>query len=1088
MSASTFLLDALTDPVSQLDAVKAQRVADAGAAIAAQQAAAQTAIAADRAGALTAIAGLIDGKVTSALVSVDTLVAGAKVQMSVAPKQATPGPILSIGQAAADAGTSSDSGKYVTLPAAAIARPADAGDWYVAIHCRTGQIVGSSTTGEALAANGTSFTSGAASNRVLGLSTRTATGAFGAWRWLLSINATNRDLFTGFAAWIAAQPLVQFGDWCLVFGIQGGRPYFAAQQIGGARQLYQFAGTAIASFDSFYFPAAAVTDGSVSRTSGVLTFNKTGLSSTIQPGVVLLIQSTDQPSINGVYTVATRVAGNTGFTVASTGADFAVTAGNASYAIIRTASDLLTTLGGLSALLGASRYSWSGGIQRVECRWGTLPITAGQIDLAWLNRLANRQLTDAQLPGVKRFAATANGAAGMTVDADGTINAAVAVTGAVGASPAIGTDWLVVDSWDGHTPFASDYDPTTRTCTTGTIGIGYTSFEPIGALLGYVVDANGATVAAERMVSPGPGKDGRGTITLAGVPNGTDLYLRLRPSQGAAYTMTWGPFCVGPSIGFVNQSTDNVLFGLNTGAALAPVATAIGIGTAGDVAGYLGNVGTNPTDQKGFCRLARKRMAQAGQAGDGIVAFTNTLLTLLNAASGRPMAAAAYALLRSGHPADAYWADRVTFTNAIGIATGGAALAGTWAPHPMWTASVITFTEKGTVQVWRGGAFAQKDPADPTSPYQLTGGTLVGLVQADGTIAGSVAGTFNHDTGAFSITDPVGGALYVTGRMQLDTLPASTAGGRQAVDGFTVWGSDTEADSGHISNLLKAMPRQTAFHWSWTNYLLSYAATHTQAEVNAKVAFDIDMVKKRIEANYPVQAGLPWIVGSDMRTTSTSSIGEHKIRLALRAYAKARTNVFYSIGAITCDMDGLNSPHPGTLASSGQLAGATYAHGVARALGIAGAKAEEVYIVAAQRSADGASVDLTFNTPASANLTCSDPTKMEGLFFGTADDAGAMALVDVKGGTYSTAIMAANKVRVTKASGAFPATTYWNTHVGFVLQEARATGETTDAPALARETTRLARTLSLDTGGYGGIRPGQPISFGPINILAGQAL
>ena len=52
--------------------------------------------------------------------------------------------------------------------------------------------------------------------------------------------------------------------------------------------------------------------------------------------------------------------------------------------------------------------------------------------------------------------------------------------------------------------------------------------------------------------------------------------------------------------------------------------------------------------------------------------------------------------------------------------------------------------------------------------------------------------------------------------------------------------------------------------------------------------------------------------------------------------------------------------------------------------------------------------------------------------------------------------------------------TWWNCQVGFVLTD----------PTFATENARLARTLSLDTGGYNGIRPGQPVSFCPANVMA----
>jgi hypothetical protein len=1027
---------------------------------------------------------------------VDTLIADAAVAMSGTPKQPSPTPMVFFGQDSADklAADSPDGTRRIGLPAGAIQRPTDTSDWFTVSWFRTGQQVSTGTQREVVESNGASFetTSGSSGISLAERANNSAPG--GPWGFNVAIqNTSSKSLFKGLAPALSTQRKANTGaDYCVVRGVSNHRPYIAIMRVGASAAHFRGAAQDIrAEFNEFYFPAAAWSNATVERSGGVITVRKASLAGTFDVGKVVLLQSVDHPEINGVYTIASRLASNAGFTVNAAGADFAISAANASAAIILTPIDLIDTIGGQKTATGSDNLGWGGGYHRIEQWWGTMPITNGLIDMAWLSRVTHRQLSPAQMPGIKRFGATANGAGGMTVDADGVVTGAVTLIGTPSAGPTFGTDWLVLDPWPGHAPFASDFDPVGGTAT-GTVRIGYRSFEKIGALLASVEDANGNTLVAEQIVSEGT-VNGVGTITISGVPNGINRFLRIRPTAGAAYTMLWGPFAVGPALGFISQSTIDTWFKTAaTGAALAPVSSATGVGTVGDTAGGLIASGTNPTDAKGdWLRLAKKHVSVAGSAGDAIKAFTNKLVSLLNAATGNVSAAAAYNFCRSGHPAEAYWSDRKTLINAIGTATAGVAKAGTWQPHPMWASTTPVYVEKETPKLYRGGTLAQSQSPfalngsgsvvnanDPTDPYILIGGTQVATLDANGNWSGAVSGTFNVDNGTYSITDPVGGDLFISGKMQWDT-PASSTTPRQTPDGFTAWGDDAIEDSGHISNLLKATTSLTAFVYSWANYLLSYATGKTQAEVNAKVAFDIAMIRKRIDEHYPLLSGLPWIIMADPRTTSTSSIGEQRLRKALRAYAMATPNTYWSIGPITYEMDGLNSPHPGSASASGPLGGITAAHGVAKVMGVPGAKAEEVYITQAVRAADGSYMDLVFNVPAGANLSTGDASKIEGLYFNTTDSMAGATYVDVVGGTYSTALRVGTSgrtdtVRVTPASGAFPATTYWAVNVGFVLQDA----------VFATENARLANTLSLDTGGYDGIRPGQPVSFNFVNVLA----
>ncbi|MEY4722117.1 MAG: hypothetical protein RIQ46_1842 [Pseudomonadota bacterium] len=987
-------------------------------------------------------------------------------------------PMAAFGQESADrlATDSPDATRRLTLPADALTRPSALEDWYCVVHARTGNQLRTANY-EVLASNGASVVSNGPGAGIAIYERGTASPAGMNWRWHVAINNPNsRDLLGGMVPAATSQPLVELGSfYAVVFGVVGNLPYLGIHRQGAAQPHFRAVGQDIRQFNQFYFPVAQYTNATVERAGNVLTLRRASMATTYQPGTVVLIQSVSQPAINGIYAVATRLGSNAGFTLASNGADFAQTPADASVAVVRNSFTLFDTIGGLKTPIVADNYGWGGSAGPIELRRGTMPISGGLIDAGWLSNVAHRRIGNAAMPGIKHYRNLLNPENGYAADSDGIVTGPATAIGTPARAPHGGADWLIIEPWDWHTPFASDLDPAGGSVT-GTVRLRFTSPFRTGKLLARVEDAAGNVILAERRVSAGSKADGTGRIELPGVPNGSGRYLRIRAARGG-FEMRWGPFSVGPSFAWLSQSTINVLFQSTSGTSLAPLPASIGHATVGDVAGPvsspLTDAAPNPTNGPGFCRLGRTQVAVAGSTGDGIAAFTAKLVELQNARTGAPMAAAAYALCRSGHPADIFWADRRSFTNAIGTAAPGVMLSGTWKPHPQWI-TTTTYAESGTPVLWRGGSLAPVDPADPASPLVLTGATQAATLDGTGNWVGAgVSGTFNIDTGIFSITDAAGGPLFVSARMQFDTPSASTSGGRQPADGFTVWGSDSLADSGHISNLLRAMPRQTAFVWSWANYLLGWASGRTQAEVNAKVAFDIAMVRRRIEENYPEHAGTPWIIACDARTKSTSGIGEHRIRKAMRNYALQTANTHWSIGPITADMDAVaNSPHPGPLASSGQLWGITFAHGMARTLGMAGARADEVHIVSGTRGPGGTYVDLVFNVPAGASLACADPTKIEGLYFGTTDDEAAMALVDVAGGTHTTAILSANTVRVTRASGTFPAVTWWNCHVGFVLTDA----------VFATENARLANTLALNNGGYNGIRPGQPVSFCPVNV------
>lgn len=998
---------------------------------------------------------------------------GPHVTLPASPVNAAPSPVAWFGQDSADnLATDSAAGcRLLTLPAGATMRPADTSDWYIAIWFRTGQWMPNANQ-ETLASSGSTFSSNSA-GAAIGMFERGVAGSGMTFAFYLN-NANSRDLLQNLTPSPLGMGAMEFGDWCAVMGVSGQKPYVALCRPGAAAPYYRASGDAIGGFNSFYFSTAQYSAATCSLSGGVLTFNQASMTTNYVAGATVYVESGDHPEINGIYTITTRLTGNAGFTVSGVaGTSFATTAANAKVQLVRSATDLLTTIGGLAT--GTNRQGWSGGVQRLETRWGTMPINAGQIDGDWLRSLAGRSSV---LPGSLRYACTMQPGGLVKADPAGSIVTDPVASGTLALAPTMGADWLLFP--DGHPDqlFAADLNQAGGSAT-GTVRLRYTSPYVTGPLTAQVETADGTVLVPPSQVSMGAQADGTGTLSLSGVPCGVGRYLRITATARAGFEMVWGPFAVGPSVAWISQSTINTMFGtIDTGANLAPIPTSTGWISYSGVAGGLADTGNNQSNGPGGnCRLGRIRAVTPAPLGDGMKAFANKLVELQNAVSGTAMAAQTSNLCRSGHPAEAFWADRRVLVNAIGTASAGVALTGSWVPYPngFWASTVAwTNPAAGKATLYRGGSLAL-NPA--TGLYELTGGTAVATNDSAGNwvaIGGSgVSGSFNATTAAFSITDPVGGPLFIAAEMHFDSQGGTTALPRRGL-GFTTWGSDGVANTGHIGGLIAQMPRQTAFCYTWANYLLSWAGTHSQADVNAKVAMDIGLIRKRIEENYPVHADTPWVIFADPRTTSTNHFSEHKIRLALRAYALATPNTHWSIGPITGEMAGLSNPHPGTAASSGQLWGVTLAHGLAKVLGYPGAKADEIHIISAARAADGSYVDLTFNNPAGTSLTCSDPTKIEGIFSGSSNDVYQLTNLDVKNGAYVTSIIAYNKVRVSKASGTFLPGTWWNTNIGWILTDT----------TLVAENTRLAQTLSLDNGGYNGIRPGQPVSFNPNHVAA----
>jgi len=951
----------------------------------------------------------------------------------------------------------------ITLPANALLMPDAGTNWYCYIIFRTGDVVANGTTYEVLASTGSTIITGSSSNRAIALYERAvASPANMAWKFQAAINNSNRDLLTGLSPALTAQDKVQFGDWCILIGVRDGIPHYAATQVGVHDALpFTAKASSVAAFDSFHFPAATTGD-TIQRTSNLATITRVaGVVGTLAIGDRVLVNSSDT-SFNGIQTLT----GKTGTTIsfASTGVDTGTVA-NPTYAEQRTPVTLFNTLGRLETAVASDAYGWGGGISRVEMRYGDLPLTGSDLDLGWFQNVANQSVASADLPGTKHYASSLSPVASYAADGDGTVSSVATAIGSVQTAAAIGASWLHLDPWPHEMGIPTKFGTNaTRECE-----IGFDYLGAPGGIMGRVVDSTGAVVMTDRLLSSTM-RNGRGVLILPeGIPAGVGYELKYWWAANDAYIGTWKMPPIKPRYPVWSQSTGDVLFkAASTGGTRTPVATTIGYNGIGGVASGLGSTGTNPTDAPGdWCRFSNLRTRYANQAGDGMIACADTIATLRNSAFGTNCGVDLLNITRSGHAMDMMWTDRKRWVNLIGTASVGGTLSGNWTPHPMYASTSPVWTKTDSVNIYRGGTWT----LGSDGIYTLTGGTLVGQASTAGVVSGGVTGTYNHDTGAYSITDPIGGTLYISGEMEFDSQTGSTAT-RQPSDGFTCFGHEDIDDSGHLSNLLKTCGPVTAVVTFWANYLLSWASSRSQAEINAKVAFDLDMVRRRFES-FPSVAGVPWLVLADPRTTSTSSIGEHKLRVAMREYGLNNPDTYWGINAINAEMDGVsNSPHFGTAAASGQLVGITIGHAVCKIEGVTGAKADEVFLTNAVRSVDGTTIDLTFNN-ASGNLTNSGG-EVEGLYWGTV--AGSLSLLDTA--THTVTITSANTVRVVKDSGTWAATTYWNYGVGYVFPYSATAG---------LETAQLAKMLVVDTGGYEGIRLGSPVSFTPYDVVSIQA-
>lgn len=917
-------------------------------------------------------------------------------------------------------------GRGLTLPANALLIPNALTSWYCLIRFRAEPPAVNGTNYEMIASKGGALGSGS-TDSWLALNERGHTTGAGAWKLEFKgqNGSTSNVLMKNPSPALTAGPILEAGDHCAIIGMDAlGIPHHAYGTVGVANDFIT-KGDSVGIFNGFFFPVL-VAGTSITRTNNeAVLVDDASIAAVV--GDIYYVESTD-PTLSGIHVIS-RKPGSTSMAWVSVGPDTGAVA-SPNFAKQRALPNLFNTIGRAETAFSSDAKGFAGSVGRVEMRYGAMPLNAGLIDADWFDDLKNGRIAQADMPGTKRYASNLDPLASYAADADGAITGAATAIGTPTAASSLRAGWLRFDPIPAGFPMASDYQGTT-----GAFELGFTADAVPSAVYARVLDSTGAVVKSPKnCLAPGSIDGSRGTVRVADIPIGCDYVLQAWIDDEQ---VTQIKFDIGPVYGIISQSTYQVLFSTaSTGSSLAPTNDSTGRAAIFDTSGALTDVGTNPTNTAAWHRTHSTPLRAAGQMGDGIVAFTNKVIERFNAALGVKVPVGVVNFCTSGHTPEIYYLDRNTYLSSIGTPTLSVALTGNWKPVTNITSTCPIYAEKGTVRLLVDGV--QRAVADSSGNWSGT----------------NVTGTFNHDTGAYSVTlTSTTGVCTIEGRMQYDT-PVGSSSPRQTPDGFTCFGNGTWA-TGHVGNRLIKSPRRTADIVSWLNYFLSDASAGYSGGLQAKYDASIDRTLARIATfgEYPI------IVIADPRTEATSEAGERHGRRCMKVHADA--NGYYFGGAcLSAAMDALGSPHASSEAFGGRLIGMHAANVVCAAEGHN--DLPFVHLVSATPAPDRTYFDLVFNVPEGASLVSGSGGEPAGIYGGTS----AATLAELALSSHTVAITSANTVRITKDSGAFANPFYFDYAAGFPFAS-KATKAAADA--------LCADMLFLNDGGFSGTRPGTPV-------------
>lgn len=1008
---------------------------------------------------------LTDGLVTEAQ--------AAALSVNAAPLVPPSDPAAFFGQESADKLVATQA--KLNLPANVLALPAAGTDWIFGITCRLGNQFAKAEY-ETLLSRGNPGASGGSDRAVWvierGVASTGLTFAFG--------------IKQGGVSWLAnpapvpgAAAKVEIASSYAFFLMQvADKPFVVAMQIAAGGRVVDnsvrvFAGDSNHGFGTFWFGAKRTDQPYTAvRAGNVVTVTRTSGGSGLVAGGVTYF-SCDQ--FSGIFPVATAVGAS--FTFNAPGADGALT--NPGYAVPNIMGNLFNCIGGSENQTNSDNYAWAGSVANAFFRRGAVNtpgnlapalLTGGVPNQQALADLANGRVAYAAMPGTDLYSHNlgdlTKAATGLNSTGVVATSAPVAVGTVMPADPITQPEYLRLDLRPVEWPHATALGKRT-----GSIRLTGTTNVATRSLYATVYSDPAMTIlnlVKARHVCGYPNVNGTFSVETAEVPMRCGYWVKIESGDNPNVFAISGPHDVGPNYGVVSQSTLQVTFESTTGNSLAPVAANVGQFSVLHISGnVIDSPNNNYTNQAAFCRAAARRVRAAGQFGNGIVAAANKLLNLFNAALGVKVPLGFVHLCTSGHSVDTYINDRRALRNSIGNLVAGVAFNGTWSPRaaPYATSGSPVYTLVGSAKLYINGVLAATTDA---------AGNFVG---------NGFAGTFNFNTGAIAgLVSPVSGAAEIEATLFYNTVAASTAA-RKTDTTLTSWGD--EAQSGVTGRVLerilaaKAWGGLTAIVFSWENYRVSHLGGLSDADAALHTAFMYRTLRTRLAA--ALGKDVPWIFMGDPRTTSFTSLAEHKARKFTRAFALAEPNTYYVPAPLTATMDAAVSPHAGANVDGGQFIGEVMAHGIAQVEALAGAVGEEVIPYAAVR-VNASTIDIYVSRPVSypaATLVTGAGGAVQGIYLGTTnanmlriDPAAGADNAEALGG-YTITIPSANVVRIQKNVGNIPSV-YVNINQGLAF------GGTITLNTLALQAAALDNTLFYNTGGFtAAARPGLGVQPSP---------
>jgi hypothetical protein len=518
---------------------------------------------------------------------------------------------------------------------------------------------------------------------------------------------------------------------------------------------------------------------------------------------------------------------------------------------------------------------------------------------------------------------------------------------------------------------------------------------------------------------------------FTGVPASIGFYRQVRyAGQTATQVLDGQRNAVGLVMLFNAQSQTAALFSnLANDSGRGAIAPAPSANSWSTYLGLLGsrvidNVNNSPTGSQTVVR--RIEAPTVGSYGDGCIVFGERLRAL----TGMPVMMCNGA--NGGQSPQAFYADRKTAVQALTI--GSATTAQTFTPNPD---TVGGFVNRGVPPIIRAG----------TLVITVGGGTITD--NGSGVLSGSGSGwtatgtvDYKAGTNAISLTftgSGFSGAASASWTFISDYL-AATMAAKATLNGFSQWGVIGQPNSGIIAGIYSRLTGNTVtavvLPW-WTSYLqlalYGGPADYTPRYNDMKIELDAIMAAHKSVA--PSANARFFFAPAARETPSTGTTedvnrakyGMH--RAFARAYVAANTNTRLLAEAYDATIFGNAGPHED--APGYQMLAERYAVSVAEGLGIAttaqGPKVTSIAFTDGTKTA----IDVTFNLGSATALA----TVTDGAFTGSAINgiAGFEVGTDASSQTtafgaraatgFTASIVAANRVRLTKTSGAWSAFT-----------------------------------------------------------------